>query len=370
MMSGTSMDGIDAALICTDGQEIEAFGATHYTPLPSKLREKIFCLMGGTITDEQTEQDLMDLHLACARALITKTGITPFAIGLHGQTITHHPETRYTWQMGDGGWLAKKLSIPVVWDFRSGDVAMGGEGAPLAPIFHQALACYLKENKQIKDKNIAFINIGGVANATITCTDISQLDNPTQLLAFDTGPGNALMDDYMHKNFNKTYDLHGAFAATGTCHHGKLKSFLRHPWFERKPPKSLDRNFFTNFKTEGLDEADSMATYAELTAATIALASKFCNQYPQLWLVCGGGRRNGYLMERISHHFANHQSSDHQLPARILAIDDIDKKMNGDMLEAQAFAYLAARVVSKKDFAYPATTGVMKAHGKAQISYP
>ncbi|MEM7071116.1 MAG: anhydro-N-acetylmuramic acid kinase [Pseudomonadota bacterium] len=362
LMSGTSCDGIDAALVLMNKSSIERLGPSIYQPMPDELRGQLLALQGAKNEDDSCERLLSELHIEICQKLIKKTGIHPTAIGFHGQTITHDPADGFSLQIGDGKLLAQTLKIPVVWDFRSYDITQGGEGAPLAPAYHQAIGQRLRKRGFLTQQNpVIFVNIGGVSNVTLI--DFERSD----IMAFDTGPGNALIDDYMHQHFNQPIDKNGETARSGTIDQLLLQTFLAHPWFQKKPPKSLDRNFFKQFDVNHLKPCDGVATLTALSAFAIAKATDFCTQKPQAWIICGGGRHNHFMLEQL------HKALDlKQKKVNIYNLDQLDPSfnLNGDMLEAQAFAYMAALVLNKKCFAWPSTTGVNKPHGVAKISYP
>ncbi|MEM7073328.1 MAG: anhydro-N-acetylmuramic acid kinase, partial [Pseudomonadota bacterium] len=300
-------------------------------------------------------QGFMELTLGSVEKLIQKSGLTPSAIGLHGQTITHAPKLHRTWQIGDGAWLAEKLGLPVVWDFRTYDMRQGGEGAPLAPIYHQALIDWLVDAGRLQaSEPVACLNIGGVANVSF----VVPVD-AASLMAFDIGPGGALLDDYMRSRTGKACDRDGALAAAGSVDDNFCARLLADPWFQQPPPRSMDRGLFRQIlewpELQALTPADAAASLSELIALSAVRAIQFLPERPGRWLVCGGGRLNQHVMARLK--------------ARLGCVDAIDHfGLDGDMLEAQAFAYLAARVQAGLAFAFPATTGVTSAHGVARIS--
>jgi anhydro-N-acetylmuramic acid kinase len=254
-------------------------------------------------------------------------------LGFHGQTILHRPERHWTWQIGDGALLAQLTGIDVINDFRTADVKAGGQGAPLMPLYHAVLA-----RRSGRPEPLVVVNIGGVAQVTYIGDDL--------ILAFDTGPGNAPIDDWMHRHCGKPVDEEGRFAATGKVDSAALDAMLADPFFDRVPPKSLDRMDFGIEAVEALSPADGAATLTAFTAASLARAREYFPASAQTWIVSGGGRHNATLMA--------------MLRARVnVSVDSAEEVgWNGDSLEAQGFAYLAAR--SKKGLALslPSTTGV------------
>src|SRR5208282_4048351 len=235
LMSGTSLDGIDVAFIETDGEALVAAGPALTLPYEPGLRDLLRGTIGGQGPVAEAEEAMTRAHEAAIRALLSKHPLPrPDIIGFHGHTILHQPRQGRTWQLGDGALLAALTGIDVVDDFRSADVAAGGEGAPLVPLYHRALAAKL-------EKPLAVLNIGGVANVTW----IGEQEN--DLLAFDTGPGNALIDDWALAHTGKPVDEGGALARTGHADEKHLARFLAHSYFARLPPKSLDRDDFASF---------------------------------------------------------------------------------------------------------------------------
>ncbi|MBL8645289.1 MAG: anhydro-N-acetylmuramic acid kinase, partial [Rhodospirillaceae bacterium] len=241
LMSGTSMDGIDAAWLDTDGHAVQAFGpavSLAYTPA---FRARLHGFVSGVPEKDhpaavEIEAELTRLHAGAVRAVMEKARATPDVVGFHGQTIWHRPQVRQTWQMGDGKALARALDLPVVYDFRGNDVAQGGQGAPLLPLFHAALAATMP-------KPIGILNVGGVSNITWISEKAASGSNalPVAIVGFDTGPGNALLDDWMLKHTGQAMDADGAMARQGRVDAGLLARLMAHPFFAAPPPKSLDR---------------------------------------------------------------------------------------------------------------------------------
>lgn len=336
LMSGTSLDGVDAALVRTDGIHVLEFGPFRTEPYDAAFRERLRAVLGGKGDVAGVERDLTEIHAAAVKALLRKAGQKAAdVIGFHGHTILHAPEARRTWQIGDGALLARQTGIDVVHDFRAADVAAGGEGAPLAPVYHAALAAAL-------ERPLAVLNIGGVANVT-------WIDGPPSapnLIAFDTGPGNALVDDWVRRHDGRLYDADGALAASGRVDADALARLLDHDYFGRHPPKSLDRDAFSMAPVAGLSAADGAAT---LTAFTVQAVARAVSQFPappRRWLVTGGGRHNKTLMAALAA----------SVPGTVEPVEAA--RWNGDGLEAQAFAYLAVRSLRGLPLSFPGTTGV------------
>ncbi len=346
LMSGTSMDGIDVALIETDGLDELRRGASMTVPYDEKAR----ALLARAIRDAAllTERTLRPGCLALAERMITEKhaeaiglflrerGVlrdTVEIVGFHGQTVLHRPEAALTVQLGDGQALARSTGIDVVCDLRAADVAAGGEGAPLAPVYHRALVAKRPE------RPIAILNLGGVANVT-------WIGGDGRLIAFDTGPGNALIDDWMREKTGAAHDEAGAHAAAGRADERALHLYLSHGHFATPPPKSLDRNAFASDLVWGMSVEDGAATLTAFTAAAIARAREHLPEEPRLWIVCGGGRKNKTLMSLIAGHVENAV-----VPAEAAGFD-------ADSVEAEAWAYLAVRSVHGLPITFPGTTGV------------
>jgi anhydro-N-acetylmuramic acid kinase len=338
LMSGTSLDGIDVAMIESDGRERVITGPALTIPYPDVFRERLRAVLGGVGPVGEVEAELTGLHAEAVEQFLARhPGAAVDVVGLHGHTILHRPAERHTWQLGDGAWLARRLRIDVVADFRSADVAIGGEGAPLAPLFHTALAAALP-------KPLAVINLGGVAN--VTWIGSGGIGGAADILAFDTGPGNALIDDWVRRHTGAAADLGGVIAGAGRPSEAHVARFLQRPFLTRNPPKSLDRDDFRDAMPEGLSLEDGAATLTEMTAAAVVAG---CRHFPapaREWLVCGGGRHNPTLIAALARRLG--------VPVRPVEAVGWD----GDALEAQAFAYLAVRSTAGLPLSLPSTTGV------------
>ncbi len=335
LMSGTSLDGVDAALIETDGERIGGFGRSLTLPYPAALRLDLARLIremgSGAVSLERVQGcavALTELHIEAVRRL----GEPCDLIGFHGQTILHAPEQRRTVQIGDAALLASTLGVPVACDFRLADVAAGGQGAPLVPVFHAALAGAL-------ERPLLVVNIGGVANLTWVGAE-------GDLLACDTGPGNALLDDFVQARTGAAMDRDGALAAAGRANEAILTALLADPFFAKPAPKSLDRQHFAAAldAVAALSTQDGAATLAAFTAR--AIAATRLPGLPRRVLVCGGGRHNPPIMRALRA----------AMPVAVAPVESVG--WDGDALEAQCFGYLAARVACGLPLSFPSTTGV------------
>jgi anhydro-N-acetylmuramic acid kinase len=341
LMSGTSLDGIDAAKLTTDGERVFEHGPAATYPYPDEFRQRLRALLGRESDPSWRPviEELTDRHADAVARLLDDAGVAASAIdvvGFHGQTVWHRPQQRRTLQIGDGARLAEVTGIAVVDDFRTADVAAGGEGAPLVPLYHGALAGAL-------EKPIAVLNIGGVANLTW----IGDGEAEPSLLAFDTGPGNALLDDWVLARTGRACDEGGRLTATGQVDTGRVMGWLRHNFFRRIPPKSLDRDAF-RFALDAvaaLSPADGAATLAAFSARAVVFALPLLPDAPRRWLVCGGGRHNPALMEMIRA----------GVGAPVEPVEAVGWR--GDFLEAEAFAYLAVRSLRGLPLTLPTTTG-------------
>lgn len=340
-MSGTSCDGVDASLIETDGKDF--FKSIHNIAITYDLetRKELQELLIHSGPFLKIEKKITEFHIQAANKLLTESGYSANAIkavGFHGQTVYHNPDEGLTWQIGNPHMLASSIGIDVIHDFRRRDVAYGGQGAPLVPIFHKLLA-----------KNFAtpsvIVNIGGVANLTYI--------NQEDLIAFDTGPGNALIDDTMIKYYGLPYDNKGKIASTGKVDMSFVNKALSGKYYNLSYPKSLDRNSFISLLEElaGKNPEDIVASLTYLTSAAICIAICLLPSMPKQIFVCGGGAKNVQMLKWLK---------------RLLQEKNIDcglfdiaqlPNMNADYVESQAFAYLAARFCNNLPSAFPSTTG-------------
>jgi anhydro-N-acetylmuramic acid kinase len=347
LMSGTSMDGVDVALIETDGEQAifaRGAGAFPYSDEDRALLRAALAAAAG-LSDRsarpgalaQAEEMVTARHAAAVRAFLQAQGValeTIDVVGFHGQTVLHRPERRLTVQIGDGAALARDLGVAVVHDFRAADVLRGGEGAPLVPIYHAALAAAAGLAEPV-----AVVNIGGVANVSF----IAPGADPT---ACDAGPGNALIDDLMFSRTGLAIDRDGAAAARGAVDETILARLLAHPFFASPPPKSLDRNDFSADLVSSLSTEDAAATLTAFTAAGIARALEHMPRPPAVAIICGGGAWNPALMRELSL----------RLPCPVAAADAFGWSV--DAMEAEAFAYMAVRRMKNLPITFPRTTGV------------
>ena len=352
LMSGTAYHGVDVALVDTDGEGIGRLGPTGHRAYADDeralIRQAIAEAAGlgnraarpGCLT--QAEALITAAHAEAVEAFLTKNGLRAGAIGVvgfHGQTVLHAPERLLTVQLGDGRALAARLRIPVVYDFRAADVAAGGQGAPLASVFHRALVRGLE-----RALPVAVISLGGMASITY----VGQND----LVAFDTGPGNALIDDFLRLRTGTPYDDGGKIAATGRVNKEALARLLSHAYFTRRPPKSLDREAFNTWLEKvgglpGMSTENAAATLTAFTAGTLARAVAMLPRPPASIIVAGGGTRNPTMMRMIAGQLA---------PARVETAAAIGG--SADALEAQALAYLAVRSLRGLPLTLPSMTGV------------
>ncbi len=334
LMSGTSLDGVDAALIETDGETIFEFGnyltITYEPDVKSALHE----ILGKDKASAGLIREFTEIQARAVSALLAESAFGPAdidVIGFHGQTILHDPDQGRTVQIGDGEMLARLTGIDVVNDFRSNDMAEGGQGAPFAPVYHRSLTGGMA-------KPLAVLNIGGVANVTWIGEE--------EMLAFDTGPGNALMDDWVKRRTGEDFDFDGAMARSGSADLAVLQSLMDNVYFSKEPPKSLDRNDFSVTAIDGMTVENGVATLAAFTVESIARAQDFFPQPVDSWIVCGGGRRNAQLMVLLKERLAQ----------KVMLSEDAGWR--GDAIEAQAFAFMAVRSLLQKPISFPGTTGV------------
>jgi len=351
-MSGTSLDGVDAALIETDGHEIFAFGETAYRAYSDAERGVLTAALGRWPGQDvaQAEAVVMAAHREVLQGF--ERGAL---IGFHGQTLAHEPRGRGTHQIGDGAALAEALGRAVVWDFRSADIELGGQGAPLAPFYHFACARYIGAQAPL-----AFLNLGGVGNITWVDPRKARPEDEGALLAFDTGPANAPINDVMMARRGEPFDRDGRLAKVGNVVDGALELFLDEPYFMQMPPKSLDRDAFADMigLVGELSDADAVATLTGMVAAAVLRGMEHCPTPPERMLVTGGGRHNPVMMEMLSV----------ALDCPVEPVEAVG--LDGDMLEAQAFGYLAVRVARGLPTSARGTTGVRAAVSGGILSKP
>jgi anhydro-N-acetylmuramic acid kinase len=350
LMSGTSLDGVDVACIETDGlAHVEPLEFSYF-PYSETLRAKIRACFGARVKTPDiidAELELTLAHINAVKEFMAAHGLTPkdiHLIGFHGQTITHDPDHQFTWQLGAGDLLARETGIDVVYDFRTADVAAGGQGAPLIPIYHWARA--FSSNVTFP---VAILNIGGVSNVTW----LGRVEG--ELLAFDCGPGNALIDDIVLKATGERFDKDGAIALSGKADPEILSRWLSHPFFGKRPPKSLDRGAWDTKTISNLPLADAVATLTDFTVAAIAQGATYFPEPATAWYVTGGGRLNAAIMQGLRA----------QLKCNVKPVEALG--WNGDALEAEGFAYLAVRSVLGLPLSYPTTTGVVRSLSGGKI---
>jgi anhydro-N-acetylmuramic acid kinase len=347
LMSGTSLDGVDVAVIETDGRRVKAFGPSGYRPYTDVERRLLLQALTEAVHLQEREARpgiLLEAErvvtMAHAEAIAAFKAQNHIAaedidiVGFHGQTVLHRPAEKMTVQIGNAAALAKAIHIPVMHDFRAADVAAGGQGAPLVPVYHRALAQSLG-----REGPIVVLNIGGVSNITYIDGDV--------LIACDTGPGNALLDDFMQRTISQRFDCDGRMAAQGTVDAAWVAEGLNDPFFALPPPKSLDRNHFAKRLLRNVSPTDGAATLTAFTVGAIARIVPLLPKRPQSWVVAGGGARNLTMMRMLRERLS---------PASVEAADALG--WSTDAIEAQAFGFLAARGLKGLPLSYPATTGV------------
>lgn len=341
VISGTSMDGIDVSIVTSDGRDAVSFGPGRSYPYRETTRRALQALIAEAeraLTEPlvELEAEVTADHLDAIRHFVADHGLniaTIDLVGLHGQTVYHRPRQRFTRQLIDGPTVARALGVPTVDRFRHADVEAGGEGAPFAPLYHRALA-------QGMAQPLMVLNLGGVGNVTY-------IDGET-VIAFDTGPASAILDDFVLRRRGQAYDTDGALAASGQVHDDLVAAFMDNPFFDRPAPKSLDRNDFHRRAqvVEPLSDADGAATLAAFTIESLVAALRHVPRPPARWLVGGGGRLNRHFMRRLSERLG-------------VPVEPVETAgWDGDALEAQIFAYLAIRSVKGLPLSLPSTTGV------------
>jgi anhydro-N-acetylmuramic acid kinase len=348
-MSGTSMDGIDLSLLRTDGEERIEIGPNGFYPYEAGFRHEIEAALEDAKAIRRRQERPGDLarvereitlrHAEAIRDFLAgqpDEWARPEVVGFHGQTVLHRPQDALTVQLGDGQLLADELGLPVVFDMRANDMAHGGQGAPLVPAYHAALAANLPEPRR---HPVAFVNIGGISNITF----VPEAGDP---IAFDTGPGNALIDQWMQREGGIPYDAGGAVASEGEALQPIVDRYLASPFFARGGPKSLDRGDFTLDPVQGLELADGARTLAALSAQAILESVAHLPGRPELWIVCGGGRKNRVIMDDLRSLAA---------PAEVVSAEEVG--LAGDATEAEAWAFLAVRALRGLPLSFPATTG-------------
>jgi len=358
LMSGTSLDGVDVSIIKSDGNREISSILDGYFEYDTELVQKILDIREKITNSEKLnkyldeikdlEREITLFHVKAVKETLEKSKSSLDIIGFHGQTIFHDPERKITKQLGDGKLLSQLTKKKVVSNFRQNDLKNGGQGAPLTPIFHNVIA-----NKINKKFNLGFplniLNIGGISNITSTVSweNFGHMD---KIYAFDIGPGNCMIDEWIRKNSKKKYDKDGQIASSGTSDKLVLNQALENFTENSNYKKSLDVKDFDIFFAKGLSLENGAATITNFTARLIANGMnhsyKICKSGNFKWLVCGGGRKNRYLLESIKNNFDQ------------ISLEPIDHyEIDGDFVESQAFAYLAIRSFLKLPISFPGTTG-------------
>jgi len=362
-MTGTSLDAVDMAVLETDGETISAFGPAGERKLSEPLRDLALKATEAAMTWERGEPEpavfaeaeaaIADEHFAAAEAFLSAHGLgwsDIELIGMHGQTVLHErPQdgrVGRTVQLGDARRLADLTGVPVAYDFRTADVAAGGEGAPLAPIYHLARA-----QASGLEAPLAVLNVGGVANVTFW-------SGGDEIAAFDTGPGNGMIDLLVQSRGAGRFDDKGRYASVGKVNEGVVRALLAHPYFQAPAPKSLDRYDFSLEPLAGCQLEDAAATLVAFTAEAVKLAFDLMGEVPREVVVCGGGRHNPEIMKALAE----------RLPAPVKTAEE--HGWRGDSIEAEAFAYLAARTARSLPISFPKTTGVARPMTGGRIVRP
>jgi len=359
LMSGTSMDGVDVALVETDGERAIRPGPTGFQPYSDEDGALLRAALAeaASLTDRTArpgalapaERMIVARHAQAVQAFLAHHAIDRASVdlvGFHGQTVLHRPARRLTVQIGDGAALARALGLAVAWDMRAADAAAGGQGAPLVPVWHRALALDAG-----LETPLAAVNVGGVGNLTY----VAEGEDP---IAFDTGPGNALLDDLMLERTQIACDVDGMAGAAGRVDEAALATLLAHPYFAAPAPKSLDRNAFSRAPVAGLSTEDAAATLTAFTARSIARGFALLPRPPRRVIVCGGGAHNPTLMNML----------EAALGLPLSTADEIG--WNAAAMEAQAFAYLAVRAMRGLPLTFPTTTGAPAPMTGGVISHP
>lgn len=361
LMSGTSMDGIDIAALETDGEGRVRRGPGGFMPYEAAFRRRIEAALDDAKTIEERserpgslaslEHEITLRHgEAVKRFLADHPAIRPDMIGFHGQTVLHRPDSGLTVQLGDGALLARETGVPVVYDMRAADMEAGGQGAPLVPAYHAALAASLPQ--AFRRFPVCFVNIGGISNVTF----VPSAGDP---VAFDSGPGNALIDQWVTAHGGVPFDADGQIASEGDLVRTVVERYLDDPFLQKPAPKSLDRNDFTLDRAEGLELSDGARTLAAVSAAAILKAADQMPERPKLWIVCGGGRKNPHIVADMRAGAAD---------ASVVLAEDAG--LDGDAMEAEAWAYLAVRSSKGLALTFPTTTGCLRATTGGVLAIP
>lgn len=371
LMSGTSMDGIDLAAIRTDGEGHVERGPFLFMPYDADFRQRLEqCLEDAKQIRNrlerpgilaEVEKELTDRHTEAVKRFLAEHGQAwrPDVIGFHGQTVLHRPHEALTVQIGDGPALARETGIRVVYDMRAEDMRHGGQGAPLVPVYHAALAASLPETE--RRLPLCFVNIGGISNITY----IPAKGDP---VAFDTGPGNALIDQWVWEKAGIAYDEGGKIAASGHVVRTVVDAYLANPFFAKPGPKSLDRKDFDLTPVRALSLADGARTLAAVTAEAIFRAVELLEEAPRLWILCGGGRKNPFILNDMKRLAESFSAGVESVSSVVKTADEVG--VDGDSMEAEAWAYLAVRAAKGLPMTFPTTTGCRQAVSGGVIAEP
>ena len=354
LMSGTSMDGIDVALLRTDGETVVERGPSAGFPYDARFRDRLKqgLVDAKAITQrdqrpgalDALERDLTLRHAEAVKTFLKQNSLSAADIdvlGFHGQTVLHRPDEALTVQIGDGALLAGETGIDVVYDMRANDMEHGGQGAPLIPAYHAALA----RGAAGLAAPVVFVNIGGISNLTF-------IGEGETLIAYDSGPGNTLIDQWVETHAGIPFDQGGMIASEGTVLPALAERYLSNAFFTATTRRSLDRNDFAPPAATDAGLADGARTLAHVTAAAIIKSAGHLPQRPATYVVCGGGRLNPVIMRDLAL-LAEEEA------ATVLAAEAVG--FNGDSMEAEAWAYLAVRSLRGLPLTYPGTTGVLQA---------
>lgn len=355
LMSGTSMDGIDACILKTDGIEFQRTNINLIYPYSSETDYmlKTFnkdpqLFLNDKHLIEKLELLVTTDHISCVENIVKKSSVKPIYIGFHGQTVFHNPQKKSV-QLGNAQFLANQTKTKVIYNFRGNDIKNGGHGAPIAPIYHKALIEHIKPKLPT-----CFINIGGISNITYW--------DGNMLIGFDVGPGNTLIDTFVKNKYNLDFDDNGRIASSGLANQSIINDFMKNNFFNLPYPKSLDKfafdYIFRNDLLNNLNNFDAVCTLTHLTVQSIAVAIKQLPKKSENLIISGGGQHNKYLIDKLKE----------SINCKVCTSNEIN--IPGDMIEAEMIAYLAARSLRKLEFTYPETTGVKRPCTGGEIFFP
>ncbi len=336
VISGTALDGIDLAIIETDGFDVHAYGRSASIPYPREIKDRIRSVLERQNDPEapEIEKEITLFAADCIKDFLGDEKVD--VIGFHGHTIYHNPQEKITKQLGDGKMLSEIMQTTVVNKFRENDVAMGGQGAPLSVTFYNAIA-------QNVERPLAFVNIGGISSLTF-------IGHSGEIIAFNPGPGNSAVDDWVYKKAGLDMDYNGKLAISGTINEQILSTLMKNKYFAKHPPKAVDRNYFNDKleNLEGLSLEDGAATATAFCAEAIAYSiSMFLPEHPKNIILCGGGAKNPTIVRFIKQRL-------YETEVKTAS----EMNLNIDAIEAQCFAFLAVRRLEFLPISYPSTTGV------------